>query len=82
MYKRQLLFRLTILDNDFLLQLKCGVRSALGHTEPRHPVVEFYGLDFLEVPQFDLLVLQACVQERLTAETDWLSQLLGQFAAA
>ena len=72
----QLLFRLELIEDTFLLQLKCVVKAALGHTEAKHPGIEFYGLDFVELPQFDKLVLHSYVQQRLANETDWLTHLL------
>jgi len=42
----ELLFRMELLEDNFLLQLKCVVKAALGQTETKHPGIEFYGLDF------------------------------------
>jgi c-di-GMP-binding flagellar brake protein YcgR len=72
----ELLFRVTLLESDYLVQLKCSVKGALGFSEPRHPQVAFYGVDFMDISQIDLLVLHAYVQERLAFGLDGVSQLL------
>ena len=53
-----------------------GVAGSLGHADPDHPLISFFGLQFDAPGDHALLVLHACVQERLSQETDLLSQLL------
>jgi len=52
------------------------VAGAMGHADPDHPFISFFGLHFDAPSDHALLILHACVQERLAQETDLLSQLL------
>lgn len=72
----ELSFRPRLVGRDFVVTLNCTVASVQGHADPRHPEIHFYGLNFLELAERDLLVLHACVQERLAQESDLLSQML------
>jgi len=72
----ELAIRPRLVERDFVVALKCSVASVQGHADPEHPQIHFYGLNFLEPGDTDLLILHACVQERLAQETDLLTQLL------
>lgn len=72
----ELTFRLTLLENDFLLKVPCVLTGKAGQPDSQHPGIEYYGLDFQELSQFDQLLLHGAVQERLAEGNDWLSHLL------
>ncbi|MFO1399930.1 MAG: PilZ domain-containing protein [Steroidobacteraceae bacterium] len=72
----ELSFRPRVIGRDFVVTLACTVASVPGQADPRHPEIHFYGLNFLEPSEQDLLLLHACVQERLAQETDILTQML------
>lgn len=65
-----------ILDRDFLLTINCKVATAPEAGPPGHSDIAFYGLKFSELPDLDLLVLQAYVQECLMREMDTLAHVL------
>lgn len=73
-------FRVRLLDQDFLVDAQCVVAAAFGNAEPHHPELQFYGLDFNALSQFDQMVLHAFVQERIAAQADWLSRVLAKKA--
>jgi hypothetical protein len=74
--KVELALRPKHFGRDFTLDLHCTVAGAMGHADPDHPFISFFGLHFDAPSDHALLVLHACVQERLAQETDLLSQLL------
>ena len=74
--KVELALRPKLFGRDFTLDLACTVAGSLGHADPDHPLISFFGLQFDAPSDHALLVLHACVQERLSQETDLLSQLL------
>lgn len=65
-----------ILDRDFMLTIACTVATAREAGPPDHPDVTFYGLKFEALPDQDLLVVQAYVQECLMREMDSLAHVL------
>ncbi len=65
-----------MLNRQFDLVVDCDVVASFGNTDPRHPDVQFYGVEFSEMPNDTLLVLHAYVQECLAFETDALAQVL------
>jgi Flagellar protein YcgR/PilZ domain len=72
----ELSFKPRVLDHDYLLTINCKIASVTDHPVADHPDIMFYGIQFHELPQTDLLVLQCCVQACLTEETDFLAQVL------
>jgi len=74
--KVELALRPKHFGRDFTLDLDCTVAGSMGHADPDHPSISFFGLQFDTPSDHALLVLHACVQERLAQETDLLSQLL------
>lgn len=74
----ELALRPKLFGRDYTLDLACTVAGDLGAADPDHPLIHFYGLHFESPSDHALLVLHACVQERLAQETDLLSQLLMQ----
>lgn len=72
----QLSVRPRLLERSFLLTIDCTITALLGATDPKHPEVQFVGVEFHDVPEHDLLILHACVQEQLAHEADWLTQVL------
>lgn len=74
----------TILLN-LMLQLAVGIKpmsldatviNLYGNSDPKHPRIDFYGVQFETLADHDRLVLHAFVQEHLNAELDRVSQVL------
>jgi hypothetical protein len=65
-----------MLHRQFEFTTDCQIVASFGHTDPRHPDVQFFGLEFGDMPDPTLLVLHAYVQECLAFETDALAQML------
>ena len=72
----QLNIRPRMLDRSFLLTIECVVTNVMGVTDPEHPDIQFIGVEFRDVSEHDLLILHACVQEKLAHEADWLTHVL------
>jgi hypothetical protein len=65
-----------MLHRPFDLTVDCDVVAAFGNADTRHPQVQFYGVEFNEMPEATLLIVHAYVQECLSFETDSLGQVL------
>jgi hypothetical protein len=72
----ELSFKPQVLERDFLLTIPCRVAGVSDSPDRNHPDIVFYGLQFNDLPENVLLVLQCCVQECLVEENDSLAQLL------
>lgn len=71
-----LLARPHVLNRSFQLNLHCLVTGPVTSVDPKHPQVRFYGVNFDDLSDTELLILHAYVQECLALETDTLSQML------
>lgn len=65
-----------MLNRQFDVVVRAQVVASFGHTDPRHPQIQFFGVEFAELSDQILLILHAYVQECLAFETDVLGQLL------
>lgn len=65
-----------LLGRSHSLQLFAKVIAAYGKVEPRHPNVQFFGLQFAPLPEQTELVLHAYVQQQLVRQYDGLGQAL------
>jgi hypothetical protein len=65
-----------LIDRDFLLKINCTVVTAAEAAPSNYPDIVFYGLKFDGLPDLDLLVVQAYVQECLVNEMDALAHVL------
>ena len=65
-----------VLEQDFLLRIKCTVMTNAEAAPSAFPDIAFYGIKFDQLEDMDLLVLQAYVQECLMEETDILAHVL------
>jgi hypothetical protein len=65
-----------VLEQDFLLRIKCTVMTNADPAPTAFPDIAFYGLKFDQLEDLDLLVLQAYVQGCLMEETDTLAHVL------
>ena len=65
-----------MLHRQFDLIAGCKIVAGFGFTDPRHPDVQFFGVEFGEMSESTLLVVHAYVQECLAFETDALAQML------
>lgn len=65
-----------MVDRDFLLKINCTVATAPEAGPAGYPEIAFYGLKFDDLPDSDLLVLHAYVQQCLVNETDALAHVL------
>ena len=65
-----------VLDNDFLLTIRCEVMTAPEPAPTAFPEIVFVGMKFDDLLDMDLLVVQAYVQECLVNETDSLAHVL------
>jgi hypothetical protein len=72
----ELSFKPRILERDFLLTIYCKVAGVSENSAVDHPDIVFYGLQFNELPEHVLLVLQCCVQQCLVEENDALAHVL------
>jgi hypothetical protein len=70
-----LLARPNMLHREFKLSLYCQVTAAVP-PDPKHPHIDFYGVNFDHLSDNELLILHSYVQECLSLETDSLSQVL------
>jgi c-di-GMP-binding flagellar brake protein YcgR len=68
--------RPTMLNRQFELVIKGHIVADFGSSDPKHPEVQFVGVEFGAVSDQTLLVLHAYVQECLAFETDTLAQVL------
>ena len=68
-----------------MLQLAVGIKpmsidatvmNIYGSSDPKHPRIDFYGVQFEKLPDQDRLILHAYVQEHLNAELDRVWQVL------
>jgi c-di-GMP-binding flagellar brake protein YcgR len=71
-----LLARPNMLHREFKLSLHCQVTGPVVPADPKHPQIEFYGVNFDHLSDNELLILHSYVQECLSLETDSLSQVL------
>jgi len=71
-----LLSRPTMLHREFKLSLYCQVTGPVVPPDPKHPHIEFYGVNFDHLSDNELLILHSYVQECLSLETDSLTQVL------
>jgi hypothetical protein len=71
-----LLARPHMLHREFKLSLHCQVTGPVVSPDPKHPHIEFYGINFDHLSDNELLILHSYVQECLSLETDSLSQVL------
>jgi hypothetical protein len=65
-----------VLDQDFLLRIKCTVMANAEAAPSSFPDIAFYGVKFDHLEVMDLMVLQAYVQGCLMDETDTLAHVL------
>lgn len=65
-----------VLEQDFLLRIKCTVMTHAEAAPSAFPDIAFYGLKFEHLEDMDLLVLHAYVQQCLMEETDTLAHVL------
>jgi hypothetical protein len=72
----ELVFKATVLERDFLLQLSCKLAGVSDPALSQHPEILFFGLQFIAPSETDQLVLQCCVQECLAQENDLLGEML------
>ncbi len=71
-----LLARPHMLDRFFQLNLHCLVTGPASPPDSKHPHVKFYGMNFDDLSDTELLILHSYVQQCLSLETDTLSQML------
>jgi c-di-GMP-binding flagellar brake protein YcgR len=71
-----LLARPHMLHRDFQLSLHCQVTGPVVPSDPKHPFVDFYGVNFDHLSDNELLILHSYVRECLSLETDTLTQVL------
>ena len=71
-----LLARPQMLQREFQLSLHCHVTGSVTPPDPKHPHIHFYGINFNELSDNELLILHSYVQECLALETDALTQTL------
>jgi hypothetical protein len=64
-----------MLHREFKLSLHCQIMGAVL-ADPKHPHIDFYGVNFDHLSDNELLILHSYVQECLSLETDALSQVL------
>jgi hypothetical protein len=65
-----------VLDQDFLLRIRCTVMTNAESAPSAFPDIAFYGIKFDQLQDLDMLVLQSYVQEYLMEETDALAHVL------
>jgi hypothetical protein len=71
-----LLARPQMLQREFQLSLHCHITGPVTPPDPKHPHINFYGINFNELSDNELLILHSYVQECLSLETDSLTQVL------
>lgn len=72
----QLFTSIPMLDRSFRLSLATKVSAAYGATDHDFPDINFYGLQFEEINETAILVLNGYVYSQLTDELDRLSRVL------
>jgi c-di-GMP-binding flagellar brake protein YcgR len=65
-----------MMSRQFEITVRARVVVDFGYSDPRHPDVQFFGVEFGEMSDQTLLTLHAYVQECLAFETDTLAQML------
>lgn len=65
-----------MMGRPFEFTVRAKIAANMGNSDPKHPEVQFFGLEFAEMSDQTLLTLHAYVQECLAFETDTLAQVL------
>jgi c-di-GMP-binding flagellar brake protein YcgR len=65
-----------MLNRQFDVVVRSKIVADFGNTDPKHPHMQFFGVEFGELSDHMLLTLHAYVQECLALETDTLGQVL------
>jgi c-di-GMP-binding flagellar brake protein YcgR len=65
-----------MLNRQFDIIVRGQIVASFGNTDPKHPQIQFFGVEFGEISDQTLMILHAYVQECLAFETDTLGQLL------
>jgi hypothetical protein len=65
-----------MINRQFDIIVRGHIVASFGHTDPRHPHVQFFGIEFRELSDQTLMILHAYVQECLALETDVFGQSL------
>lgn len=68
--------KLRMMNRPFEIIAGCKIVAGFGYAEPRHPEIQFFGVEFNELDERTLITLHAYVQECLAFETDVLAQML------